>query len=602
MIKNNERFKRLYEVRQLLPVVADKHQPYTTRGSHSLDVERIALRLHTSNIAQSTLRLVALAHDIGHPPFGHCGEEALQFLVGSDWNHDSNSVRIAETITKTKTAEVMEAIRALRSNDVQNDAADVVRAADTIALIVSDFRDLYYYLPEATRDDVLAGVMKNFSKTPWTPESKIESFCSNLEDMMVLDCKANKGFSRELKLSIAELERYYHSEIYPRLKPDSIKVNVAMGLALGLTLDCFETGELDKLYIPQSKQKSYNAAYAAANDKRFFAANFISAFYDDRSLLHLLEMNVSSEKYDYIVRGSTAEQGYKPEEQKFEAAWQSILAANVKTLHMWEFDVLQIPRILEIKSLLQPLVDPSAVYMDGSTRTQAAEGNPPRIKYLATSPIVEGKPFAVYGGTSSETGLLILEPEVMVVGRQDIFSTYRGADGLRFSRLDLVDGQDTESINARINPLTHTVKDTPENRKKALAAYVKLTEDSGSKEVCEVCVDVGIANIGGVLVNGVLSEIPANSTLKEIFNNPVTKGLATAINQAYDEINQIITMVGGKMQHLPTVVIYDKVGKLIHIPPTAENRRIAAQYMEAPANSCKPISFKEAVREVTQKG
>ena len=69
----------------------NKGDYYRTRLTHTLEVAQIARTLSTVLGANSELaEAIALAHDLGHPPFGHTGEEQLQSLLINDGGFDHN--------------------------------------------------------------------------------------------------------------------------------------------------------------------------------------------------------------------------------------------------------------------------------------------------------------------------------------------------------------------------------------------------------------------------------------------------------------------------------------------------------------------------------
>jgi dGTPase len=75
-IINSTAFRRLQYKTQVF--VNDQGDHYRTRLTHSLEVAYIARFLATElNINSMLAENIALAHDLGHPPFGHAGEEAL---------------------------------------------------------------------------------------------------------------------------------------------------------------------------------------------------------------------------------------------------------------------------------------------------------------------------------------------------------------------------------------------------------------------------------------------------------------------------------------------------------------------------------------------
>ncbi|MEO1019935.1 MAG: dGTP triphosphohydrolase, partial [Pseudomonadota bacterium] len=94
-------FRRLEGKTQvLLAVDGEQHR---TRLTHSLEVAQIARAVSRSlNLNEDLAEAVALAHDLGHPPFGHAGEsaldEALQDYGGFD--HNIQTFRILTRVEK----------------------------------------------------------------------------------------------------------------------------------------------------------------------------------------------------------------------------------------------------------------------------------------------------------------------------------------------------------------------------------------------------------------------------------------------------------------------------------------------------------------------
>ncbi len=90
-------FRRLEYKTQVFVIHEGDH--YRTRLTHSLEVAQIgttiarALRLNADLV-----EAIALGHDLGHTPFGHSGEEALDELVPGGFRHYEHSVRVVEEL------------------------------------------------------------------------------------------------------------------------------------------------------------------------------------------------------------------------------------------------------------------------------------------------------------------------------------------------------------------------------------------------------------------------------------------------------------------------------------------------------------------------
>ena len=92
-------FRRLQHKTQVLAAFEGDH--YRSRMTHSLEVSQMArsaaraLGLNT-DLAEAT----ALAHDLGHPPFGHAGEQALNEMMQGHggFRHNAQGVRIVDCL------------------------------------------------------------------------------------------------------------------------------------------------------------------------------------------------------------------------------------------------------------------------------------------------------------------------------------------------------------------------------------------------------------------------------------------------------------------------------------------------------------------------
>ena len=94
-IVHSTAFRRLIHKTQVFIYHEGDH--YRTRLTHSLEVAQIARTLARAlDLNEDLVETIALAHDLGHTPFGHAGEdalnEAMQAVGGFD--HNAQSLRI----------------------------------------------------------------------------------------------------------------------------------------------------------------------------------------------------------------------------------------------------------------------------------------------------------------------------------------------------------------------------------------------------------------------------------------------------------------------------------------------------------------------------
>ncbi|MCD5383790.1 deoxyguanosinetriphosphate triphosphohydrolase [candidate division WOR-3 bacterium] len=73
---------------------------YRTRLTHTIEVSQIARAIaRTLRLNEDLTEAIALAHDIGHTPFGHAGEEALASLMGEKgFEHNRQGLRVVDRL------------------------------------------------------------------------------------------------------------------------------------------------------------------------------------------------------------------------------------------------------------------------------------------------------------------------------------------------------------------------------------------------------------------------------------------------------------------------------------------------------------------------
>jgi len=96
-IVHSKAFRRMEYKTQVFVFTEGDH--YRTRLTHSMEVAQVCRAVSRSLALNGDLaEAVALAHDLGHPPFGHAGEQALNEILAESggFNHNEQSLRVVD--------------------------------------------------------------------------------------------------------------------------------------------------------------------------------------------------------------------------------------------------------------------------------------------------------------------------------------------------------------------------------------------------------------------------------------------------------------------------------------------------------------------------
>ena len=94
-------FRRLKHKTQVF--VFDEGDHYRTRLTHTIEVAQVARALARAlGLDEDLAEALALAHDLGHPPFGHAGEVALDECLAAfgSFDHNAQTLRVVTTLER----------------------------------------------------------------------------------------------------------------------------------------------------------------------------------------------------------------------------------------------------------------------------------------------------------------------------------------------------------------------------------------------------------------------------------------------------------------------------------------------------------------------
>jgi len=144
-ILHSKPFRRLKGKTQVFIDPAGDH--YRTRMTHTLETTSIArVVARALRLNEDLTEAIGLGHDMGHPPFGHAGEAALDELLRDQggFRHNEQSARIAEQLNLTR--EVIDGILTHTGpHTPQTLEGKIVRIVDRVAYINHDIDDAIRY-------------------------------------------------------------------------------------------------------------------------------------------------------------------------------------------------------------------------------------------------------------------------------------------------------------------------------------------------------------------------------------------------------------------------------------------------------------------------
>jgi dGTPase len=210
-IIHSNSFRRLKHKTQVFLSPEGDH--YRTRLTHTLEVSQIARTIANALYLNEDLtEAVALGHDLGHTPFGHAGERALNSVFPGGFRHYEQSLRVVDRLEKSGkglnlTYEVRDGIVChTRGKEADTLEGRIVKLADKIAYINHDIDDA-----------VRAGVMCE-EDIPIAIRKELGFKKSARINTMVLDVVENSVddivFSSRVQQPFDELHAFMFDKVY----------------------------------------------------------------------------------------------------------------------------------------------------------------------------------------------------------------------------------------------------------------------------------------------------------------------------------------------------------------------------------------------------
>ena len=217
-------FRRLKDKTQVFLTPEGDH--YRTRLTHTLEVSQNARTIAKAlRLNEDLVEAIALGHDLGHTPFGHAGERALDRVCEAGFEHNVQSKRVVEVLEKdgrglNLTWEVRDGILNHQTSSMPATLeGKIVRFSDKIAYIHHDMDD-------AIRGKILCeeDIPKDLRNTLGdTTTKRLDKF---IHDIITTSYDIDDiRMSDEIGQAMLDLRKFMFDNVYqnPKAKGEEIK-------------------------------------------------------------------------------------------------------------------------------------------------------------------------------------------------------------------------------------------------------------------------------------------------------------------------------------------------------------------------------------------
>jgi len=273
-ITHSKAFRRLMHKTQVF--ISPEGDHYRTRLTHTLEVAQIARTIARSlRLNEDLTEAIALGHDLGHTPFGHTGEDALDLLLPGGFRHNEQSARVVEILENegrglNLTREVVDGI--LNHRTVCSPATpegSVVQISDKIAYMNHDVDDairakilgpadlpphvsaLLGPTPSARIDFLVRNLVEhsqNSTKISLSPD--VAKIMRELRAFLSANVYANQLMHQKERLKISTMLQlmYNHYESNPELLPPNLTAaDYIAGMTDRFAMKCF-----NEIFMPMA--------------------------------------------------------------------------------------------------------------------------------------------------------------------------------------------------------------------------------------------------------------------------------------------------------------------------------------------------------------
>lgn len=281
-ILHSKSFRRLKDKTQVFLTPEGDH--YRTRLTHTLEVSQNARTIAKAlRMNEDLVEAIALGHDLGHTPFGHAGERALNRISPTGFKHSDQSVRTVDILEKgtqglNLTFEVRDGIMNHQTEGMPATLeGKIVRLSDKIAYIHHDMDD-------AIRGNILkeSDVPKEICEViGYSTGERLDHFIHD-----IVTTSANKKdilMSVEVAEAMKKLRNFMFERVYtnPEAKSEEHKAEILMETLYDYYYKHIELLPKDLIRLMEERKESRERVicdFLASMTDRFAIAKYEEIF------------------------------------------------------------------------------------------------------------------------------------------------------------------------------------------------------------------------------------------------------------------------------------------------------------------------------------
>jgi len=215
-IIHSKSFRRLKHKTQVFLSPEGDH--YRTRLTHTLEVSQISRTIARAlRLNEDLTEAIAMGHDLGHTPFGHCGEHELDEIHTGGFRHNEQSLRVVDFLEKRSRGRVGLNLTEEVRDGILNHTGDrlpftlegrIVRICDRIAYINHDI------------DDAIRGKVLKESDIPKKFLAILGHTHSQRINTLIMDVISNSdgkmeiAMSEDIRENFLKLRQFMFEQVY----------------------------------------------------------------------------------------------------------------------------------------------------------------------------------------------------------------------------------------------------------------------------------------------------------------------------------------------------------------------------------------------------